>query len=343
MILINFFILALNSPSSTSKQSTNNVKLSSPIVTDNQDLSNIKNNQRRKKGPGHRRNNSKGSVTSWTPPSMSAIEDQEKRRATINITPNMVEEAITTDQKLDISSGMIPMTTIKSSLPSISADIDSKSNVNNRELNPKNLKLDLENPINSSVSSPNHQRSSTQFPIPPRKSSSSGPEDFDEAQHHTLSRQRRRRNINLNNNRINSPSSIASRSIKSNLSNDQHTSQVDENDHHSQTDDLRKNSRNVTFQLSPSIINDRNSQRKTFQHNNYTSSEEGEVEEIHSDNYIFDDEKHRAKHEQSYGNFSSESEIYGEKNHHTSSKNDGKIQRNFYYNKFIYFLFRSSF
>jgi len=132
-----------------------------------------------------------------------------------------------------------------------------------------------------------------------------------------LSKQRRRRITSLNNNRMNSPSSIASRSIKSN---DQHTSQIDESDHH---DDLRKHSRNVTFQLSPSIINDRNSQRKTFKRNSFTSSEEGEVEEIHSDNYILDDEKYRAKHDQSYGNFSSESEIYGEKSRHISSKHDG--------------------
>jgi hypothetical protein len=284
--------------------STNNAPVLSPsTVTDNQDLSNIKNNQRRKKGPDYRRTNSKGSVTSWTPPSISAIEDQEKRRTSINITPNMIEEAITTDQRLNKSSEIIPITTIQSPLPSISADIDSKSDTNNRELNPKNLKLDLQNPMNSP---PNHQR----FSIPPRKSSSSGPEDFDEAQYHALSRQRRRRNINLNNNKINSPSSI-----KSTPSNNHHTPQVDETDHH--PDDLRKHSRNVTFQLSPLIINEKNSQRKSFKHVTYTSSEEGEVEEIHSDNYIFDDEKHRAKHDQSQGNFSSESEIYGEKNHQT--------------------------
>jgi hypothetical protein len=260
---------------------------------------------------------------------MTAIEDQEKRRASIHITPNMIEETITTDQKIDTSYQMIPTTTITSPLPSISADIDSKSNINNRELNPKNLKLDLENSMNSPISPSNHQRSSTNFSIPPRKSSSSGPEDFDQAQYHTFSRQRRRRNINLNNDKSNSPLSVTSRSIKSNPSNDQATSPIDEIDHHSQTDNLSKHSRNVTFQLSPSIINDRNCQRKTYKHITYTSSEEGEVEEIHSDSYIFDDEKHRAKHGQSHGNFSSESEIYGEKTHHLSSKHDGQIPTKF--------------
>lgn len=181
------------------------------------------------------------------------------------------------------------MTTIEPSLPTISADIDSKSN---RELNPKNLKLDLQISMNSSV----------QFPTPPRKSSSSGGENSHETQPH---RQRRRRNLNPTNTKINSPSSRS------------HTTEID---HHSQTGDVNKHSRNVTFQVSPSIIND---QRKTFKHANYTSSEEGEVEETHSDSYIFDDEKHRAKHDQSYGNFSSESEIYGEKNLRLSSKNDG--------------------
>lgn len=249
---------------------------------------------------------------------MADIEDQEKRRASINITTNMIEEVITIDQKLNISFNINPITTNNSPLPSISADIDSKSNTNNRELNPKNLKLDLENAMNSPTSSLNNQRST----IPPRKLSSSGPDDYDEDQYHALSRQRRRRNTNLNNNnKTNSPSSIATRSIKSN---DQHTSQVDDIDHYSQTDDLRKHSRNVTFQLSPSIINERNCQTKKLKNINYTSSEEGEVEEIHSDNYIFDDEKHRAKHDQSYGNFSSESEIYGEKNSYLLTKNDGK-------------------
>ena len=310
---------------STSNQSIKDTTLtSSPPVINNQDLLNTKNNQRRKKGPGHRRTNSKGSVTSWSPPSITAIEDQEKKRVSINITPNIMQEAYTTDQTLDLTSGRIPITTINTPLPSISAEIDSKSNTNNRELNPKNLKLDLQNPMNSTTSPPNHPRSSTAFPIPPRKSSSSGPEDYDENQHHTFSRQRRRRIINSNNNnKINSPSSAASRSIKSN---DQHTPQVD---HHSQTDELRKHPRNVTFHLSPSIINDQSPQRKTFKHVTYTSSEEGEVEEVHSDSYVLDDEKHRAKHNQSFGNFSSESEIYGEKHSHSSPKNEGKIQMNF--------------
>ena len=136
----------------------------------------------------------------------------------------------------------------------------------------------------------NHQRSSIQFSSPSRKSSSSGTEDINENQHYTFPRSRRRRPI-----------------------------KSDEIEYHSQTDDLHKHSRNVTFQLSPLIINDRISSQS--KHRTYTSSEEGEVEEIHRDNYIFNDEKYRAKHEQSYGNFSSESEIYGEKNLRSS---DGK-------------------
>ncbi len=188
-------------------------------------------------------------------------------------------------------------------------------------MNPKNLKLDLQN---CSISSP----TSTRYSNPPDKSSSSDPENFNEIHSHTASKQRRRRNLNLNPTKINSPS----RPIKTHLSNDP---QVDKIEHHSQTDDSRKHSLNVTFKLSPSIINDRHSQRQTSKRISYTSSEEGEVEEIHSDSYILDDEKHRAKHDQSYGNFSSESEIYIQgKTHHLSIKNDGQFfQKNFLNNK----------
>ncbi len=270
--------------------------------TNNQDSSNTKNVQRRKKGSGHRRNNSKGSATSWTPPSLTAIEDQEKRRVSIHIIPNMIDEAMTTEQT--------SKTTIQTSLPTISADVDSKSDANNRQLNPKNLKLDLQHSMNPSISSPNHQRTSAQFSSPTRRSSSSGGEYSKEIQPHTFPRQRRRRNPTLNSSKSNSPSSTT------------RLTKPTEIDHHSQTgSDLNKHSRNVTFQLTPSNAN---TQRK---HANYTSSEEGEVEEAHSDSYIFDDEKHRAKHEQSYGNFSSESEIYGEKNLRVPSKTDGKIPK----------------
>ncbi len=99
---------------------------------------------------------------------------------------------------------------------------------------------------------------------------------------------------------------------------------------------MHKHQRNVTFQLTPSIINNRNSQCKRFKYFSYTSSEEGEVKEDHSDsNYILDDEKHRAKNDQSYRNFSCESEIYGEKINNLSPQNDGNIQINFRYNAVI--------
>ncbi len=56
---------------------------------------------------------------------------------------------------------------------------------------------------------------------------------------------------------------------------------------------------------------------------------QGEVEEIHSDHYVLDDEKYRARHEDlnrdTNGIFSSESEIYNDHNHHSlSSKHEGK-------------------
>jgi hypothetical protein len=311
--------LALTGQSSSnsqnvSNQSTNNnpTSLSPSIATTNQDLSSTKTTQRRKKGPEHSRNNSKGSSKSWLPPSLSDIADQEKRRATIDITPNMIEETYTISRPSDPSAEVIP-------IPSISADIDSKSNANNRELNPADLKLDLQN------SPSNHQRP----PTSPRKSSSSGPEDFDEAEYHNFARQRRRRTFNQINNRINSPSS---RSIKSNISDPNQSQITEETDNKSQrildenTTDKRKHSRNVTFHLSPSITSERSSSNKVFKHLNYTSSEEGEVEEIPSDNYILDDEKHRAKYETN-GIFSSESEIYGERNNHLSSKNEGQLNK----------------
>ncbi len=65
-----------------------------------------------------------------------------------------------------------------------------------------------------------------------------------------------------------------------------------------------------------------------FKRKSYSSSEEGEVEEIQSDDYVLDDEKHRAKHknlnQESNGIFSSESEIYNDINNHSLSlKNEG--------------------
>ena len=75
------YIVSNNQPS----VSSHNIQTSSFLAIysgiNNQDSSSIKTTQRRKKGPGHRRNNSKGSTTSWTPPSLSAIADQEKKRA----------------------------------------------------------------------------------------------------------------------------------------------------------------------------------------------------------------------------------------------------------------------
>ncbi|CAF2333350.1 unnamed protein product [Rotaria sp. Silwood2] len=334
---------SISSYNNISIHSNNTLTSSSllPTTNNNQDSSSIKTVQRRKKGPGHRRNNSKGSTASWTPPSLSAIADQEKKRASINIISNMIEETFPKSQTANSSVEMIPMTPIKSAIPSISAEIDSRSNVQNRQLNPKTLKLDLSNSINSQISPTIHQRPPTIFTYASRKSSSSDPEDFNENQHYNLSRQRRRRNLNLNTNKITSPSSITTRSIKSN-SNDQQTPIADElentnrmNDNKNDNEklnDLRKYPRNVSFQLSPPTTNDRSPsypQRKTFnRHFPYSSSEEGEVEEIPSDHYILDDEKHRAIHEdlnrESNGIFSSESEIYHENNKHSSSlKNEG--------------------
>lgn len=62
----------------------------------------------------------------------------------------------------------------------------------------------------------------------------------------------------------------------------------------------------------------------------YSSSEEGEVEEIPSDHYVFDDEKYRAMHQnlngETNGIFSSESEIYPENTRRLSlSKNEGSL------------------
>ncbi|CAF0726237.1 unnamed protein product [Rotaria sordida] len=308
-----------------------------PTTNTNQDPPSIKTIQRRKKGPGHRRNNSKGSAASWTPPSLSAIADQEKKRASINVTPNMIEEIFPKSQTFNSPAEIFPMTSMKSVIPSISADVDSKSKIHSRQLNPKTLKLDLPNSIISQISPTIHERPSTIFTYALRKSSSSDPENFDDNQHHNLSRQRRRRNFNLNTNKVSSPSSITIRSIRSN-SIDQQTPQIDElenknriNDNE-KTNDLRKYPRNVSFQLSTPTINDRSpsyQQRKTFnKHARYSSSEEGEVEEIPSDNYVLDDEKHRAKHEnlnrESNGIFSSESEVYHENNKNLLSlKNEG--------------------
>jgi hypothetical protein len=238
--------------------STNQTSSSSAVIN-NPDSSSVKTTQRRKKGLGHRRNNSKGSITSWTPPSLSAIANQEEKRASMNITSNTIEETFPINQKRNSSIEMISMTSIKSSIPSISADIDSKTKNTSRQLNPKTLKLDLQNSVNSHMSPTNQERPATMFTYAPRKSSSSDPEDFNENQQHNLSRLRRKRNLNLNN-RISSPSSATIRSIKSTPN----TPQVDdlENNHNHLNDekndtDLRKYPRSVSFNLSPTITNDR--------------------------------------------------------------------------------------
>ncbi|CAF0921260.1 unnamed protein product [Rotaria sordida] len=282
----------------TSKQSTNTLTLLSSSTVTNTKIQN-----RRKKGSDHNRNNSEENATSLTVSNLSAIEVQEKKRSSIN----------TTNDKFDSSSKIISTTRINSPLPSISAIIDSKSNENNCELNPKNLKVNFKKAINELNFPSNKQQSSTDLPI------LSGKEYYNQTHYHTFPRQRRRRyiNINNNNNKTKCSSSITSPSTKFHTSNDQHSTQIDD---HCQTNDLRKHSRYVKFHLSPpSIIND----RKIIKNISYTSSEEDEVEDNHSDNYILDDEKHRAKYNHSFGNFSSESEIYGEKNNHSSSKNDG--------------------
>jgi hypothetical protein len=236
---------------------------STPPVINNQDSSSIKTTQRRKKGSGHRRTNSKGSVTSWTPPSLSTIADQEKKRASTNITSNVIEKTFPTNQTLNSSNEIIP-------IPSISADIDSKSTTNNRQLNPKTLKLDLQNSNNSQLTPTNQQRPSTIFTYALRKSSSSDPEDYDEnQQYQNLSRQRRRRNLNLINNKVSSPSSATIHSIKSTPN----TPQIDdlENNNNQIIDekinDLRRHPRSVSFHLSPPTTSDRSpsyQQRKNF-------------------------------------------------------------------------------
>lgn len=233
---------------------------STPAVITNQDSSSLKTAQRRRKGPGHRRTNSKGSVASWTPPSLSAIAEQEKKRASTTT----------------VSNDIIP-------IPSISANIDSKSittttTITNRQLNPQTLKLDLESSYDSQITPTNQQRPSTLFTKVTRKSSSSDQEGFPDSQYSNPSRTRRRRNLNSINNKISSPSSITTRSIKSTPN----TPQIDETDNNNSNNnnnnntsgsqekndnDLRRYPRSVSFQFSTSMTTERSpsfQQRKTF-------------------------------------------------------------------------------
>jgi len=93
--------------------------------------------------------------------------------------------------------------------------------------------------------------------------------------------------------------------------------------------DQRRHPRSVSFVSTTTERSPSYQQRITSNRlMRYSSSEEGEVEEIPSDHYVLDDEKHRAKHEDlnrdTNGIFSSESEIYNESNHRLSSlKNEG--------------------
>ncbi len=259
-----------NNQPSVNSHNIQTLSTSAPAVINNQDSSSIKTTQRRKKGLGHRRNNSKGSTASWTPPSLSAIADQEQKRASVNTTSNINGDAYPTN--FDPSGKMIPMTSIKSPIPSISANIDLKPNTNNRQLNPKTLKLDLQNPISSQISPTNHQTPSTLFTYALRKSSSSDPEDTSANQQLNLARQRRRRNLNLNNNKISSPSSL--RSMKS-VSFDEHTPQIDEleNDKNildekngnDKLTDLRKHPRSVSFHCSTTTTTTTNERSPLYQ------------------------------------------------------------------------------
>jgi hypothetical protein len=224
-------------------QNISAISTNSPGIN-NLDSSSIKTVQRRKKGPGHRRNNSKGSITSWTPPSLSDIADQEKKRASIHTTSNVAEETVPTNQKVD------------SPLQTISADIDSKTTIRNRQLNPKTLKLDLQNSTDSQVTPTIHSRPSTIFTYAVRKSSSSDPEDCGENQHQNLARQRRRRPFNVTNTKISSPSSATIRSIKSPPNTpqidevDTTNRSIDEKNDNEKVNDLRRHPKNVSFHLS---------------------------------------------------------------------------------------------
>ncbi|CAF0895312.1 unnamed protein product [Adineta ricciae] len=248
------------------------------LTTTNRNSSHSKSPSRRRKLSNSRRTNTK-------------IDNPDPRRPSVTITNGANTVVYIADQTAET----IPVTT---SLPTISAEIESKSKGHTRELNPRNLTLDLQDSKTASLSSLNRQRYMPDFSTPPRKSSSSGPEDFDEYHHRTLSRQRPRR-------RMNSANKTRSSSVKS-------------TDHlPSEANETSQPVTHATLQLSPTT------QRKLTKHLTYTSSEEGEVEEIHSDNFILDDEKHRAKHQQANGHFSSEGENYGDKPNESFSRDEG--------------------
>jgi hypothetical protein len=251
---------ALNPSTHVKSLATSNI----PSVN-HSDASTIKNGQRRKKGPGHRRNNSKGSVTSWTPPSLSAIAAQEDKRASIGVSSDVIDGQQSNNSLHELSNETLATL----SMPSISGDVDSNASSHHHSGNGASVKLDANHSISSSTT---FQRPTTLFTYIPRKSSSSDPEDFNIDQYHGSTRQRRRRTFNINNNRVASPSSNTSRSIKAFVQ-DALTPQVDEStrldtpNEHEKTSELRKNTRTVSFQFLPSVINERTSpysQRKTF-------------------------------------------------------------------------------
>lgn len=200
----------------------------------NVDSSSNKTNQRRKKGPGHRRTNSKGSTASWTPPTLFEIARQEDKRASLNVHSNIIEN---------------PINDLQAPIPSISAGIDSKATPSHhRQLNPSLLKLDLD-------SSPTKERPTTLFTYVTRKSSSSDPEEHGTEQHFNASRQRRRR-----------PFSGTSSTRMNSL--DQTTPQADEKATIVDPAEPEKRvSRNVNFLLTPQIGTERSpsfTTRKTF-------------------------------------------------------------------------------
>ncbi|CAF1022016.1 unnamed protein product [Didymodactylos carnosus] len=201
-----------------------------------------------------------------------------------------------------------------------------------------------------------------------RKSSSSGADDSEEIHPSILKQRRRQTRSSISNSGTNSTKNTLSTtstlksspknadqidySISSQKSNHDNATALslvnktnDDDENYNIGDDESENSgniqtemrrqRNVTFLLPPSKTTDRspvttNNQIWKAKTMRYSSSEEGEVEEVTSDHFVMDDEKHRQKHQdlnRISGTFSSEmddSELYLESNR-SSIKSEGVL------------------
>ena len=229
---------------------THNLPNISPDTTSNRSV------QRRRKTINHRRNNSKGSVASWGPPSLSEIAKIEAQRSSIVVGSFRVIS--NPNAAIDDQNESIATIDAINPIPSISAGVDSDSQKWNEPLDRTNLTLDL----GSSSVSYHDERKKLPSQRTLRALSSSDRDEDENQVADQLNKSFRRRYPAGGNIRTGSVSSSYSRSNKEMLKDQTsadvedltRTSNAKENE---KCNDSKKTIRTVSFQHNPSNRTDR--------------------------------------------------------------------------------------